>query len=351
MSRPALSVVGWTTVSGRLHEVAEALGGEAHIIYPFGKHATGSAGKILRYLASMLITASYLARRRPRAVMVVNPPVLAPIVPIIYGRLTGAPVIIDSHPGGFGAQGDALSAKLQPIHRWAARRAAAVTVSMGEWADKVVAWGGRGLLLHEAPGEWTAGLASPTAPGERPQVLWIGVFHRDEPVEVLLDLAARMPEVDVLVTGDPAKAPEAFHAPDRPSNLILLGYLDQTDYRAALLAADVVVVLTTDRTSVMRSAYEAVYALKPLVVTDFPVLREFFPDAVYASNDGESLALAVKSALADWNALVALAPAARVRQIERWEGQLGALRALISTAGSTNPHPIDTQSSQTGVEG
>jgi hypothetical protein len=347
MSRPPLSVVGWTKNSGRLHEVAEALGGEARIIFPFAQLPSGAAVKILRYLASFLITASYLARRRPRAVMVVSPPVPALVAPTIYGMLTGATVIIDSHPGGFGAQGDKLSAKLQPLHRWAARRAAAVTVSMSDWAKVVNDWGGRGLLLHEAPAEWTEEVTVPARPTGRPRVLWIGIFIRDEPVELLLELAATMPEIDVLITGDPAKAPAAFRAADCPSNITLLGYLDQPEYRAAILSAHVVIVMTTDDTSVMRSAYEAVYAMRPLVVTDFSVLREFFPDAVFSANEGAALVVAVRSALTDWDALVARAPGARQRQVSLWESQLGDLRALLPAASSLNLDVSRPQRKQT----
>jgi hypothetical protein len=319
MSRPALSVVGWTKTSGRLHEVAQALGGEARIIFPFSKVPSGAAVKMLRYLVSFLITAGYLARCRPKAVMVVSPPVPAIIAPTVYGMLTGATVIIDSHPGGFGAQGDKLSAKLQPLHRWAARRAAAVTVSMSGWADLVSDWGGRGLLLHEAPAAWTQDVTVPDRPMGRPRVLWIGVFTRDEPVELLLELATSMPDIDVLVTGDPLKAPASFRATDCPANVRLLGYLDQADYRAAILSAHVVIVMTTESTSVMRSAYEAVYAMRPLVVTD-------------------------------WDALVARAPTARHRQVDLWESQLADLRALLPAGKSPNLDVSSPHCKQTQVE-
>ena len=72
------------------------------------------------------------------------------------------------HPGGFGLQGDRVSAQLQGVHRAVAARARAVLVTDAALAARVDAWGGRGLVFHEAPGEISATPAPPLAP--RPAV-------------------------------------------------------------------------------------------------------------------------------------------------------------------------------------
>ena len=82
----------------------------------------------------------------------------------------------------------------------------------------------------------------------------------------------------------------------------------------------------------MRAAYEAVYAERPLVVSDWPLLRELFPEAIHARNDAESLAAAVVIAQAAHGRLVARAGSARARQVERFEAQRTELAQRLGLA-------------------
>ena len=99
------------------------------------------------------------------------------------------------------------------------------------------------------------------------------------------------------------------------------------------------VALTTEPTSVMRAAYEAVYARRGLVVSDWPTLREVFPLAQHRSNDAEALADGVRAALAeDPAAADDRAGRARALQHERWAQQLDAMRTALSL-----PLPTDRE--------
>lgn len=325
-ARPRAAFVAWTPIPGRQTEIARALGGEAAIFYRLGSAPKWAVP--VRYAVSLAETALYLVRRRPRAVIATNPPIFPGWLAHLYGRLAGAPVLLDSHPGGFGLQGDRLSARLQGLHRRLVPRVAATLVTEPDLAARVEGWGGRAAILHEAPPAWERPGGLPHRPTGRFTVLFVCVFQRDEPVADVLAAARALPDVRFRITGDERLRDPALAAA-APDNVEWTGFLGPEEYRLALGDADVVMVLTTEPASVVRGGYEAVWAERPLIVSDWPVLRDVFPDAVHVDNHAEAIARGVVAAQERRPALQAAAPAARERQRARWREQLGAIETLI----------------------
>jgi exopolysaccharide biosynthesis WecB/TagA/CpsF family protein len=324
--RRPVAFISWGAIAGRPAEIAAALGGDHRCFFPKGSARRPPAPA--RYVLSAVGTALYLWRRRPRVVIVTNPPVPGAWFTARCARSLGAAVIIDSHPGGFGAQGDGVAARMQRIHERLVRHADAVIVTDESWSEQVRAWGGKPLIVHEAPG--TAGIA-PRVPGTTFQVLVVGTFNRDEPVAAVLEAAAATPDCDFVLTGDPSKCPAALLAAV-PPNVRLAGFLDPASYRSALEACDAVMALTTEPTSVMRAAYEAIYARRPLIVSDWPVARRLFPYAMHATNQPYDLAAAVDKMRSDHSHFSALVDLAYAQQHARWEKQLRSLTDVVTAA-------------------
>lgn len=318
-----VAFVAWTSAPERAQEIAAALGGVAFCHYPLG-HVRAIAP--MRYAFSAMLTCAFLAAKRPRAVIVTNPPIFPALIALAYARLTRAPMLLDSHPGGFGLQGDRQSALMQPVVRWVTRRADTTLVTEHSLAARVQEWGGRSQVVHEAPPEWEA--PAPTPRGDAPEVLFVCTFGRDEPVQAFVDAARELPDVAFKVTGDLRRAPEGVRQ-SAPLNVEWVGFLRGADYTAALASGDLVVVLTTEPTSVVKAGYEVVYAERPLLLSDWPAGRETFPAAAFAENTGPALAHAIRTALSDLDAMVEGAPAARALQEHRWAAQREALERLI----------------------
>jgi glycosyltransferase involved in cell wall biosynthesis len=316
-------VLAWTNRPGRALDLAESLGGEAVVAYPrtpgFLRHPFSTA---LRYALSTVITVSTLVRLRPSAVVVTNPPLIPPLVVAAWSRLTRRPFLLDSHPSAFGAKGKWVVARLQFVHRWLARAAEGVLVTTDERAAEVDGWGARGVVVHEAPVAFPQHRAQAT-----PVVLFVGVFAPDEPVEAVVDAARLLPEVQFQITGDVRLAPSALLA-DAPANVSFVGYLGAEDYRRCVADATVLLTLTTEPSSVMRSAYEAVYARTPLITTGTPALRELFPHAVFCDNTAESVRDAVVRALQTLPELASQVDAALAVQDRRWAQQRAELAGL-----------------------
>lgn len=331
--------VSWGSVAGRSAEIAEALGGRAYILFPLveGRRLP----QWIRYAVGSLLTVAYFVREDPAAIVTTNPPVVLGLIALAWSRLRGIPFALDSHPGAFGGHGDNVSARLLPVHRYLARRAVVTLVTAQSWVETVKEWGGRGMVVHEAPGPWGSLENAPRETGNRPRALFVSRFSSDEPIDQAVAAAALVPEIDLLVTGPLEDLPPELEQ-GAPGNVSFVGFLPAAQYETLVASSDVVIGLTTEPTSVMRCACEAVYARKPLVVSDWPLCRELFPFAVPVGNDAASIAQGLRRAVTSLSELEARAERARSVQMARWDSQLAGLVAalgLVQPESESRPGP------------
>jgi hypothetical protein len=326
--------LAWTRTAGRSHEIAAALGGTAHPVFP--ERLSAKRLVLLRYAYSLVASVGMLIRLRPSTVIVTNPPIVPGLLVRAWATLTRRPYVLDSHPSAFGAKNHRISQRLIGVHRWLARGAAVTMVTTAEWVDTLHRWGAKGLIVHEAPPLWTAGPPHQPPAGSRPRVLFPGVFSGDEPVDLVWEVARVRPEVEFRVTGLKSRCPQRLLR-DKPDNITLVGYLDAAAYAAEVDGSHAILALTTEPTSVMRCGYEAVYSRRPLIVSGWPAGRDAFPHAVHTSNDAGHLASAVDLVLSPAWRDTALLDLALKEQTYRWNQQLDALRSATSATSSGMP--------------
>lgn len=326
-TRASVAFLAWTRTSGRSREIAAALGGEARTCFIVGWPAP------VRYLVATVQTVSYLISRRPLALIVTNPPVFPVLIGWVYSTLSGVPLVIDAHPGSFGLKETRIGQLMLPVSRWLAPRVETSLVTTAELAARVEALGGRADILHEAPPGRVVDAPPPPTPLT---LLFVSIFASDEPVDAVLEAARATPEIEIRITGDLSLAP--LHLLDRvPANVTFVGYLDADGYWEEIRRAHGVVALTTEANSVMRAAYEAVYAKRPLVISDWPVLRELFPAGVAVNHDPSSLADGFSFVKAHLAELLDRAESARECQQVRWDGQLCTLRSRLHLRSNCEP--------------
>jgi len=323
LTRPKVSFIAWAEDSGRAHEIAQALGGEACTFYVL--RIVWKPLVPLRYLLNAICTCIYMLSRRPRAIIVTNPPIFPGLIAALYCFAAKAPLLLDSHPSAFG---DAPMAKqVTGVHAWLVRRAATTMVTVPELAEAVMAWGGRADIVHEAPPAHQAAPARPLS--GRPRILYIGRFAGDEPTAEVVAAARLVSEADLLVTGDVRKCPAPLRK-SAPPNVIFTGFLEGHEYNRALEQADTIMVLTRHPLAVNRGAYEAAYFERPLIISDLPAMTPLFPYAISVSNDTAGIAQGIRSAIERHADLVRACPRARALQERRWQQQLDRLRELVS---------------------
>ena len=122
----------------------------------------------------------------------------------------------------------------------------------------------------------------------------VATFTRDEPIALFFQAAALVPDVQFHVTGNYHRASERVLA-GKPGNVRLTGFLPDADYVGLLLASDAVLSLTTMDHTMQRGAYEALYLGRPVITSNFDLLRRHFcKGSVHVGNTAEEIAAGVR---------------------------------------------------------
>ena len=249
---------------------------------------------LFKYLGQWVQTARILKRERPDTVFVMTPPVFAALPAFWYARKHKKQVVLDAHTAAF------LLPRwraFQWLQRLLCREAATTLVSNDYLAGVVQAAGGHATVVPDVP------IIFPKEEVfERPPGFVVAVvcsFDYDEPVAEIFDAAAELPDIRFFVTGKPPKLP-ADVAARISANVTLTGFLSTAAYGNLLAAADVVIALTTFDHTMLRGAYEAIYQSTPVIISDWPLLRDAFPHgALHVDNTAQSIVRAVRAVQRD----------------------------------------------------
>ena len=273
----------------------------------------------IKYPWQTAATVRLLRAAGHRELWVMDPP--SPLVAMAgaTAHRRGLPLVVDMHTVAFSAREWLF---LRRLELPALRGAAAVLVTNEPLARRVRSWGARAFVLPDPLPEPPAGLGEPGAGGE---VTVVATYSKDEPLDLLPEVARRLPDVRFAVTGDPHGDLSTW-----PQNLRPTGFLSDEEYWLQLQRSAAVVVLTTRPDTLLSGGYEALVLGRPLVTSDHDVLRDYFGEAAaYAEATAESLAGAVAATLADGAALSARLEVLRGTRAAEWQRAAGRLRAAL----------------------
>ncbi len=327
MSSSVLAAVAWARFQPRTSALAAALGGQALFVEdgPAGMHI---AARPLAYLFKTVHTWRVLSHDKPQTVLVVTPPVFAPLVAWLWCLVHRRELVVDCHTGAFHSSKWAWA---RPIHRWLLRRVRVVLLHTDEAEALVRGWGARALLLpDDLPESRDAG---PHARSSNPCVLVAGSFDSNEPVAKVIEAARLLPQVEFRFTGDPSLVPAGVRA-GAPANAIFTGYLPYRAFLGELQAADVVGVFSTDPQIMNRAAFEAVGLGRPMVLSDLAGLRaRFGTAALFSANDPEAIAETLTRALRQLGELARLSQALQGQLRAQRDSAVARLQSIIAGEG------------------
>jgi glycosyltransferase involved in cell wall biosynthesis len=324
-----LDAVAWTRFQPRTSALANALGGQVRFI---NDGFTGSrfALRPLAYLVKSVQTWQVLSRDDPQTVLVITPPVFAPFVAWLWCVAHKRVLVVDCHTGAFHSSKWAWA---RPLHRWLLRRVRVVLLHTEELEALVSTWGARAMLFpDDLP---SAGDASPQAGSRGTSVLIAGSFDSNEPVEIVIEAARLLPDVEFRFTGDPGLLPAKVRG-GAPANVVLTGYLAYPVFLGELQAADVVGVFSTDPRIMNRAAFEAVGLGCALVLSDLPGLRDRFGSAaLFSENDPAAIAAALAGAISTRSELARKSVALQAQLRAQRDRAVVRLRSIIDGEGGS----------------
>ncbi|HID07236.1 MAG TPA: glycosyltransferase [Armatimonadetes bacterium] len=262
--------ISWAPYSRRSQSLSAELGIHSHLIHYLKFQRPVYAP--FKYVLQALHTLVLLLKERPRIVFVQDPPIFASLVVYVYTSLTfgQARFIVDAHTG---ALLHPCWKSFQRLQKFVYCRALTVITTNRTLTELVRSWGADSITL--------AGPPINIPPGEAMQLskafnlVLINTFSPDEPLSVVLEAVADMPDVHLYITGDVNKAFRSLleRAPD---NVTFTGFLPDDDYLKLLRGADAIMVLTERDFTLQLGGMEAVALGKPILTSDQSFLREYF---------------------------------------------------------------------------
>jgi glycosyltransferase involved in cell wall biosynthesis len=285
--RSRITYISWAESCSRSDHTARELGGRSHMVYE-GRLGSQASTILWKYWLQARTTARILRQEQPKVVFVMTPPLVAAIPAFWYAWRRGARVVLDAHSAAF------MHPRwrwLQWLQRWMCRRAATTLVHNEHIAALVTRAGGHSTLVPDVPIVYKRSEAFP-----RPREFTVAVvcsFNYDEPLPAIIEAARQLPDVRFFVTGNPKHLDASLKA-RLPGNMTLTGFLSDEAYGSLIAGADAVLTLTTRDHTMLRGAYEAIYQGTPVIVSDWQLLKEAFPEgAIHVDNTPHSIAVAV----------------------------------------------------------
>lgn len=343
MSAP-LVFISWQPYCSRSDNIARVLGGGAS--YKVYDERWGSRyGTIaFKYAIQAWQTWRLLRRDRPRVVVVMTPSTIACLPVWWYCLLHRARYVIDAHTAAF------VVAPWQQIlwlHRFFSRRAVTTIVTNEHFARLIESWGASATIVTDVPVRFARPEPRELPPG--PRMTLVSSFTYDEPLAEFLAAAAAVPDVRFYVTGNYKKADPALVA-RKPANVEFTGFLSDGQYVGLLEASDAVLALTTYDHTMQRGAYEAIYLGKPVITSNFGLLRSAFPQGtVHVDATPEDIRRGIAEMRADLPRFQAGALALREAKWARAQGVFGELarRLGVELQWDAGPgaHSVDAAAS------
>jgi glycosyltransferase involved in cell wall biosynthesis len=280
--------ITWYPYCRRSDALSEQIGARSYLVHYLRFKVPILAP--VKYVPQTLKTLQILLRERPSVVLVANPPVMAPLLVWFVSWLLRCRFVLDVHSGAF--QHARWSWSL-PLQRFLARRALATVVTNDHMASLVRSWGAKPLLVQDIALD-----LAPSGPSSRNgdfHAVFICTHSVDEPVAAVVEAARRLPQIAFSFTGDPAYAPKGFRE-TLPGNVRLTGFTPDAEYLALLRGADVILALTQEDHTMQRGAYEAMALEKPLVTSNWGLLRQVFSrGTVHVDNTPQAITSALET--------------------------------------------------------
>ena len=318
--------ISWIRQSTRGQSVARELHAKHYCVTSLGRSRRRNAP--LRWLLNAAKTWRILRAEKPDVIFVENPPIFAGLVAWLYCRHRRAVYVLDTHSGAFTYT---RWAAFSWLHKFIARRALLSLVHNDPMRKKVSAWGASALTVEGDPFDLPSEGVYELETGFNVAV--VSSFDKDEPIEVVLDAARELPDVKFYITGDSRLCPSEVraHAPD---NAVFTGFLALSQYAALLRGSDVVVCLTTHDNTMQSGAYEAVALRRPVITSNWGVLRSVFRrGAVCINISSDELVSAIGQVRGDHARFVREIESLRTELLGQWQQTLGRLVETLDEVG------------------
>lgn len=251
--------------------------------------------RVIRYV--VLINKTIRICKSYQIIYAQNPSIVLAFLVVAIGAFTKKTIIIDAHNSGvFPLEGK--SSILNHITRLICKSADSVIVTNHALAEEVASYGGNPFILPDPiPHLSIKNGVSTNNYGS--YVFFICTWASDEPYLEVIEAAKKIPtEIKILISGKYSKKIDSTTKDHLPENVVLLGFVDEAEYKTLLANALVSIDLTTRENCLVCGAYESAALSTPCIVSESEVNKQIFHTGfIYSKPDRENIANAINFAL------------------------------------------------------
>ena len=319
--RTKVIFITWAKFQRRPYVLSEQLGA---VPYFLGMRRKYRIFRPFEYFLKTLQTWWIVWRNKPKIVFASNPPIFCPLAIHMCSFLTRISLVIDSHNSAIVGWWVRLpfstlimnSALVNIVHNDAIKEIAekANIKSIIVIEDKIPEF--TSIKKIKLEGRFNIAVISSAF-----------TSVSDEPMEEIIKAAEIFSEAHFYISGSPAEA-KKYKFP--PNNITFTGFLNDRDYINLLCSVDAIVALTLRDKTQLAAASEAIGAGKPLITSNFQVLREMFPKGViFVNGDYRSILGGFKEAKDNIVQLQKEIPILREERAVKWRKQFQKLMLSI----------------------
>lgn len=262
----------------------------------------------LRYMVLMMRTCIFLFRKKPKLIFCQNPSVVLSFIVCVWKKMFPSCLVVDRHSNFKFETESSLKIKWKAFHwlsDYTIRHADLTIVTNSELMSIVESKGGHGIVLPDRIPNLNAGGEILKLKGKY-RFLFICTFSVDEPVDDVLSVFSELdPSLyTVYVTGSYGNY-GMYDFFSSCENIVFLGFVSDEDYVSYLNSIDCTIVLTSMPMTINCGSYESVSLMKPQIVADSRVIKDYFSEGcVYVNpHERESIKNGVIKAAANLDAL------------------------------------------------
>lgn len=318
-------MIAWVGFQRRADVMKEFWGYSDHYITTRYKH---KFLKPLDYLIKITKTIYILASEKPDVVWMQLPPTFMIFVGIAYKRLRRRSVFL---VGDF--HNSALRPKWFnfPFVRSALNKIDALIAHNEQVKTELISKGiseTNVFVLEDMPFSYSVGDIEPV----KNTVLFPCSFDVDEPLDVVLHAAKKLPHITFNITGNHDGKISCDVINSAPANVVFTGYLTKKAYDDLFLSSSVILGLTTRDNVQLSVSNEALSADKPMVLSDTTTLRNLFGDAAIfvESLNARSISMGCAYAVEHTQELHVKTKILKSERKDRWKHQAEKVKSKIT---------------------
>jgi len=270
--------IAWALASRRSENICKELGAKLFLL-----NLKKRKKILLKHIYLSFKTIQILLKEKPNVIFVQHPPLTCSLTCLFYSKLFGSKIITDFHTGSW----DTWWERFWYWNKFIMRNSNLVIVTNQNARKKFIPRYAKSFVLEDR---------MPILPNVKKirlergfNIAVVNSFSIDEPLEQILDAARDLPEVNFYITGKLSRAKKQF-IENKPANVFYTDFLPDKKYVSLIKSVDGVMVLTTRNYTMLSGAHEALALCKPMIISDWPILKEFFnKGAVHVKNNRESI--------------------------------------------------------------